>query len=114
MNRGAAAEARDPERGVFEAPCRVGGCDALVAIDARGDVCKVAKLRPGCDYATVRAALQAELDRIDPLPPRPQLVRDVPPRPAQRQVHPAHTNDYPAYRRRLIQQISRRVHVFRD
>jgi hypothetical protein len=32
----------------------------------------------------------------------------------ERKLHPAHANDYAAYRRRLIRQLSLRTRIFRD
>lgn len=119
MNGGAAAQEAEPERGVYEAPFKVGGYDALVAIDSRGNACKVAKLRPGARYDDVKRRLERELDRIDPVFV-PRLVRDhlkhPPAAPHRRapQLHPAHANDFRAYRRRLFEQLSRRIHVFPD
>jgi hypothetical protein len=103
-------------RGVWEAPYLVDGYPALIAVDSRGVARKHAKLLSGASYARVKAALEALLDRIDPVP-QLALVRDgsaarrsiaLPP------VHPAHRDDYHAYRRRLVKQLSHRVLLFRD
>ena len=106
-----------PGRGVYEAPFLVDGHRALLAVNTRGVVRKVAKLLPGASYERVMAALETWLDRDDPLPPpvKLELVRDRPaPKRPPRKLHPCHANDFHAYRRRLISQISQRVHVFRD
>lgn len=116
-----AASARDgiAERGVYEAPFRVDGHEALLAVDSRGEARKVAKLLPGTSYDRVRASLEAWLDAHDPLPrpPKLELVRD---RPAQRRkprhhMHPAQAaSDRHAYLGRLTTQLVQRIRVFDD
>jgi hypothetical protein len=113
MTASSAAQTELPPRGVYEAPFRVGGFDALLAVDSKGDVRKVSKLLPGAIYSRVWAALEAELDRIDPVP-QLRLVSNASPVRAPRVLHPAHANDFHAYRRRLIKQLSHRAQLFRD
>jgi hypothetical protein len=112
----AASQSEKPERGVHELPYTKDGCVVLVALDARGDERRRVKLLPGVSYERAKSWLEQLLDRVDPLPQLPTLalVRDMPVKRRERKLHPAHANDYAAYRRRLIRQLAGRVHYFRD
>lgn len=117
-----------PPRGVYEELYRIAGCHVLVAIDSKGDARKRVKLLPGISYDRAKRWLEELLERVDPIVPPPPmltLVRDLPERPADRStwarpaapahtLHPAHVDDYRAYRRRLAMQLSHRLRLFRD
>jgi hypothetical protein len=111
-----ASQSEKPERGVHELPYTKDGCVVLVALDARGDERRRVKLLPGVSYERAKSWLEQLLDRVDPLPqpPKLELVRDTPVKRRERKLHPAHANDYAAYRRRLIRQLSLRTRIFRD
>ena len=100
------------ERGVSIGPFQYRGRIILLMVDRHHEIRRQVVMRPGGDVLRAMAQLREELERLDPIRPRLELVRE-PPRKPDPAASERPWEDQLAYHLRIARQRAKHLRVFR-